>query len=68
MEVLAKKLMELRKSRKLSRQAVADAVGISAKSYERYENGEREPTAPVMVALADYYGVTLDFLVGRTGQ
>ena len=66
MEILAKRLLELRKARKLSRQAVADAIQISSKSYQRYENGEREPTASVLVALADFYGVTLDELVGRS--
>ena len=65
MECLAKNLLTLRKAKKLSRQAVADAVCISAKSYERYENDEREPTASVLVALTDFYGVTLDELVGR---
>ena len=68
METLAKNLLELRKARKLSRQTVADAIQISAKSYERYENGEREPTAPVLVALADFYDVSLDALCGRIDQ
>ena len=63
---LSENLLQLRKVRNASRQAVADAVRISAKSYERYENGEREPTASVLIALADYFGVTLDDLVGRT--
>lgn len=68
MEILAKNLLELRKAKRLSRQAVADAVRISAKSYERYENAEREPVASVLLALADFYGVSLDYLVGRTEQ
>ena len=68
MEILAERLLTLRKGRKLSRQAVADAIKISVRSYQRYENAEREPTASVMVALADFYGVTLDELVGRTGS
>lgn len=68
MEILAKNLLELRKARKLSRQTVANAVQISAKTYERYENAEREPTASVLLALADFYGVSLDYLVGRTEQ
>lgn len=68
MEILAEKLLELRKARKLSRQTVADAIQISAKSYERYENGEREPAAPVLVALADFYQVTLDELFGRSDK
>ncbi len=63
---LAENLLALRKARKVSRQTAADAVGISAKSYERYENAEREPTASVLVALADFYGVSLDELVGRS--
>jgi transcriptional regulator with XRE-family HTH domain len=66
MEFLAKHLQELRKAKKLSRQTVADAIGISARSYQRYENNEREPTASTLVALADFYGVTIDELVGRT--
>ena len=68
MEILAEKLLELRKARKLSRQTVADAIQISAKSYERYENGEREPTASVLAALADYFNVSTDFLLGLTDQ
>ena len=64
METLARNLLELRKSRNLSRQAVADAIQISARTYQRYENAEREPTFSVLVALAKFYGVTLDELAG----
>ena len=66
MEILAKNLLELRKDRKLSRQAVADAVQISAKTYERYENAEREPTATTLAALADFFEVSADYLLGRS--
>ena len=66
MEILAKNLLELRKDRKLSRQAVADAVQISAKTYERYENAEREPTATTLAALADCFEVSADYLLGRS--
>ena len=65
MEQLAKNLLTLRKRRKLIRNTVATALGISAKSYERYEKNERDPTAPLMVKLADFYDVSLDQLVGR---
>ena len=64
METLSKNLMILRKKRGLSRDAVSKAIGISAKTYERYEKNERNPDAPVLVKLADFYGVTLDQLVG----
>ena len=66
MEILSTNLLELRKQKKLSRQMVADAIHISVRTYQRYENNEREPTASVLVALADFYGVSMDYLTGRT--
>lgn len=65
MEILAQNLFILRKQRNLSREAVARALEMSAMTYQRYEKNLRDPTAPVLVKLADFYGVTLDQLVGR---
>lgn len=65
MEELAKNLLSLRAAKKATRDTVSKAVGISAKTYERYEKNERNPDAPILVKLADFYGVTLDQLVGR---
>lgn len=44
---------------------IAKLLGISVQSYYRYENGLNEPTIERLKILADYYKVTLDFLVGR---
>ena len=65
METLSKNLLILRKKRGLSREAVARALEISSMTYQRYEKDLRDPTAPLMVKLADFYGVTLDQLAGR---
>lgn len=65
METLSKNLLALRKERGLSREAVARALEISSMTYQRYEKDLRDPTAPLMVKLADFYGVTLDQLAGR---
>lgn len=65
MEQLAKNLLALRMARKLPREKVSKALELSAKTYERYEKNVRDPTAPALVKLADFYGVTLDQLVGR---
>ena len=65
METLSKNLLTLRKKRGLSREAVARALEISSMTYQRYEKDLRDPTAPLMVKLADFYGVTLDQLGGR---
>ena len=37
-------------------------------SYRRYETNEREPTAPVLVKMARFYHVSLDYLVGLTDE
>nr|WP_326165406.1 helix-turn-helix transcriptional regulator [uncultured Oscillibacter sp.] len=65
METLSKNLFALRKKRGLSREAVARALDISFMTYQRYEKNLRDPTAPLLVKLADFFGVTLDQLVGR---
>ena len=45
---------------------ISKEIDISLNSYRRYERNEREPDAPVLVRMADYYGVTTDYLLGRS--
>ena len=65
MEQLAKNLLTLREAKKLSREKVSRVLELSSKTYDRYEKNEGEPTAPTLIKLADFYGVTLDQLAGR---
>lgn len=65
MEAFAKNLCALRKKKGVSRETVARALEISAMTYQRYEKNLRDPTLPVLISLADFYGVTLDQLAGR---
>ena len=60
------RLKELRAERGLSQKDVSDALACSVTVYSRYETGAREPSIDVLIRLADFYGVTLDELVGRT--
>ena len=50
---------------KLTQQQVALATGITAAALCNYENGERMPTLQTLSRLADFYGTSLDRLVGR---
>ena len=68
MEILAKRLRALRAEKKLSRKEVAEHLNVVERTYQRYEENEREPIASVLVQLADLYGVTTDYLVGRTDK
>lgn len=58
-------LLQLRKEKGLSQAEVAAAVGISWRGYQNYELGLREPKLSVLIALADFYHLSLDELVCR---
>ena len=58
-------LLQLRTERNLLQKDIAKAIGIATKTYQRYEYGEREPDLSTLIALADYYGLSLDELVCR---
>ena len=61
----SERLLELRKTRNLTQRQVYEGVGMSMLGYRRYEYGEREPSYQKLIALADYFDVSLDFLTGR---
>lgn len=60
------RIVDLRKRRKLSQQELAKAIGISREALSGYEQGRREPSLDTLEKLADYFGVSLDYLFGRT--
>lgn len=62
------RLKELRKKQKLTQQQVADAVGIGMQAYAYYEKEERDPSPDTLCRLADFFGVTVDELLGRTSS
>ena len=59
------RLRELRAEKAVSQDAVAESCGISRVALARYENGSRMPKAEILSVLADYYGTTSDYLLGR---
>ena len=59
------RLKELRESKGLTQKEVAEIIGYSEISYARYEKGEREPDITTLCKLAEYFNVTVDYLIGR---
>lgn len=59
------RLKEIRKSKNISQEQAANALGISVRAYQNYEYEQREPNIEMINKLADYYGVTTDYLLGR---
>lgn len=66
MSNLPERLLALRKERKLNQEDIVAKFDLSVRTYRRYETGEREPTASTLVKIADFYGVSTDYLLGRT--
>lgn len=62
------RLKELRASRGLTQKEVADGVSMAHMAYQKYEYGTREPAYKYLIALADFYNVSLDYLTGRTDK
>lgn len=56
----------LRRERGVSQRIAAEALGISQALLSHYENGVREPGLAFVVKACDYYGVSADFILGRT--
>ena len=56
----------LRQEKKVSQRTAATALGISQALLSHYENGIREPGLSFVVRACNYYGVSADFLLGRT--
>ncbi len=63
------RLKELRKLKGISQEDAAKTLGISVRAYQNYEYGQREPNIEMIFKLSDFYGVTIDYLLGReTGE
>lgn len=59
------RLRDLRLQRGMTQTQVGDLIGVSCVTVGRYEAGEREPSNAKISALADYFGVSIDYLIGR---
>ncbi|MCI8538471.1 MAG: helix-turn-helix transcriptional regulator [Oscillospiraceae bacterium] len=66
MENFSSRLRKLRNEKKITQKAIADQFEQSVRAYQYYESGERYPEFLHLIALADYFDVSLDYLVGRS--
>ena len=62
------RLRLLRKERKETQVQTASAIGLADRHYQRFEAGTNLPGYQNFCALADHFGVTLDYLAGRSDQ
>lgn len=60
------RLRLLRKERGLKQREMAEMLGLALSSYQCYEYATRYPEFPGLIAIADFFDVSLDYLVGRS--
>ena len=60
------RIKELRKERKLKQQELADKFSVKLRTYQGYEYGESYPEVAKLLTIADFFDVSLDYLMGRS--
>ena len=68
MQDFSEVLRELRTEKKISQKALGEILGISDRNIRFYETGEHRPDFEGLLILADYFQVSLDYLVGRSEE
>lgn len=60
------RLRDLREDTDTKQQELAEYLHIKQNTYSQYENGQRQPPIPVLIKLAKFYGVSVDYILGLT--
>lgn len=63
---LYENIRNLREDNDLTQTEIANVLHISQRAYSHYENGTREMPISILIAIARYYDVSIDYLVGET--
>lgn len=68
MMALSDRLKQLRLQKNITQEQLAKHLGIPRSTYSNYEYGNREPDANTLNKIADYFDVSVDYLLGRTDR
>ena len=60
-----KRLQQLREKKRISRIVASELCGLASDSIRKYERGESEPTMASLIAMAEFFEVSVDYLVGK---
>lgn len=67
-EILARRLKQCRTEKGLTQREVAIYCDLTEKAYQNYELTTREPKLEILLRIADFFDVSIDYLVGKTDQ
>jgi len=68
MKIFAERIRRLRKEKKQTQMQMANYLGCSLRTYQYYESATHYPDIPDLIKLADFFGVSADYLLGRSGE
>ena len=63
-----RRIRDLREDRDLTQREIAQILGMSQTGYSKYETGENDIPTQILIKLADFYGTSTDYLLGRTDR
>jgi len=61
-----RRIRDLREDNDLTQQKIADSINVTQRAYAYYESGQRTVPPHVLCLIADFYGTSVDYLLGRT--
>ena len=67
-DIMENRLKELRRSRGYTQVSVQMQTGIEQALLSKFENGERIPPTETLMRLAEFYNVSIDYILGRTNK
>ena len=62
------RIRDLREDKDMNQTQIATYLGMSQTGYSKYETGARDVPTSILIKLADYYGVSVDYILGRTNN
>ncbi len=65
-KLLGERIKELRDEKNLSQKALAERVGVTQQAVAKWEGGKSEPDSKTLITLADFFGCTVDYLIGKS--
>lgn len=66
--MIYRRLRDMREDKDLRQREIAEILNVSQTTYSRYESGELDIPSVALIKLADFYGVSVDYILGRTDK
>lgn len=63
-----RRIRDLREDNDITQKQLASILGMSQTGYSKYETGENDIPTQILIKLADFYGTTTDYILGRTDE